>query len=80
MSRDAGMLWELARAMLERHHDADPRMVERDGIARTWSRDYHTRVLAWVDHLDPRAPVHVRLAALAQHLRRWETPRTAYPA
>jgi Domain of unknown function (DUF4202) len=72
--------WRAALDRLAGHHDADPRMIERDGAVITWSRDYHARVLAWVDRLEPGAPLHVRLAAFAQHLRRWESPRAAYPA
>lgn len=72
--------FEAAAEVFGRHHDADPRVIERDGAALTWSRDYHARVLAWVRRLEPDAPVVVRLAALCQHVRRWETPREAYPA
>ncbi|HWB77734.1 MAG TPA: DUF4202 domain-containing protein [Nannocystaceae bacterium] len=71
--------WAAAVAAFDRHHGDDPRAVTRDGGTTTWSRDYHARVLAWVDRLDAHAPVHVRLAALCQHLRRWESPREAYP-
>lgn len=72
--------WAAAVAAFDRHHADDPRVVDRDGVATTWSRDYHARVLAWVDRLDPQAPLHVRLAAMCQHLRRWESPRDDYPA
>jgi hypothetical protein len=68
--------WHAAEAAFAKHHDDDPRKSDRGG---TWSRDYHARVLAWVDRLEPHAPLHVRLAAMCQHVRRWESPRDAYP-
>ena len=33
----------------------------------------------WLDRLAPDAPEPVRLAARAQHIRRWEIPRASYP-
>lgn len=40
---------------------------------------YALRMSAWLDRLDPAAPVEVRLAVRAQHIRRWEIPRASYP-
>jgi hypothetical protein len=34
----------------------------------------------WLDQLEPDAPLALRLAARAHHLRRWSIPRDAYPA
>lgn len=40
----------------------------------------HARlVAAWVERLRPEAGEALRLAALAQHLGRWEVPRNTYP-
>jgi hypothetical protein len=72
--------FEAARAAFAIHHAADPRTIERDGTTTTVSIDYHARVYAWLLRLEPSAPLPVRLAALAQHVRRWEVPRSSAPA
>lgn len=77
---DTDPRWRDAVAAFTRHHEDDPREVVRAGVATTVSIDYHARVSAWVRRLDPRAALSVRLAALAQHVRRFEMPRAAYPA
>ncbi|NUP07788.1 MAG: DUF4202 domain-containing protein [Polyangiaceae bacterium] len=40
---------------------------------------YHETLASWVDRLDPNASEPLRLAARCQHLRRHETPRSAFP-
>ncbi len=40
---------------------------------------YARRMTAWLEKLAPDAPVEVRLAVRAQHIRRWEIPRSTYP-
>lgn len=40
---------------------------------------YGQRMSAWLERLAPEAPEHLRLAARAQHMRRWEIPREKYP-
>ncbi|HYE19497.1 MAG TPA: DUF4202 domain-containing protein [Tepidisphaeraceae bacterium] len=40
---------------------------------------YSRRMSAWLAKLRPDAPEPLRLAARAQHLRRWAIPRSAYP-
>jgi hypothetical protein len=72
--------FQAARAVFAAHHAADPRALVRDGVATTVSLDYHARVEAWLVRIEPDAPLPVRLAALAQHVRRWEVPRTSAPA
>lgn len=68
-----------ARAAFAIHHAADPRTIERDGVTTTVSVDYHARVESWLVRIAPDAPEAVRLAALAQHVRRWEVPRSSAP-
>lgn len=41
---------------------------------------YARRMSAMLARFAPDAPEAVRLAARAQHLQRWKTPRTSYPA
>jgi hypothetical protein len=40
---------------------------------------YSVRMTEWLGKLEPGAPEAVRLAARAQHLRRWEIPRSSFP-
>jgi hypothetical protein len=40
---------------------------------------YAERMTARLDAFAPDAPEHVRLAARAQHIRRWEIPRSSSP-
>lgn len=68
-----------ARIAFARHHADDPRPFERDGITTTVSADHHARVEAWLLRLEPDPPLPVHLAALAQHLRRFDIPRARYP-
>jgi len=40
---------------------------------------YAKRMTAWQEKLAPEASPIVKLAARAQHIRRWEIPRSSYP-
>jgi hypothetical protein len=40
---------------------------------------YSQRMSAWLDRVEPDAPEALRLAARAQHVRRWAIPRSDYP-
>lgn len=40
---------------------------------------YGRRMSAWLGRVAPSAPEAVKLAARAQHIRRWEVPRDTYP-
>lgn len=67
-------------AALRRMHEGDPRTALVDGRPRPRSAVYHERLLAILLELDPHASEALRLAAWAQHVRRWELPRASYPA
>ncbi|MBX7084616.1 MAG: DUF4202 domain-containing protein [Nannocystaceae bacterium] len=71
---------QAAVAAFARHHDDDPRRIVRGGETVTVSHDYHARLCRWVRALAPDASEAVRLAALAQHVRRFERPRGDYPS
>ena len=68
-----------SRSFFEAHQE-DPRTVHVNGQAVPLSVRYHQRLLSWVERLDPSAPETLRLAALCQHIRRWELPRDQYEA
>jgi hypothetical protein len=40
---------------------------------------YGRRMARWIDRLEPGASEPLRLAALCQHLKRWEVPRSSFP-
>ena len=71
----------LARALerCEAAHREDPRRIEVDGELVPWSVHYHRRLGHWVLRFDPRASLPLRLAAVCQHIRRWEIPRDDFP-
>jgi hypothetical protein len=57
----------------------DPNIELAQG--KSWPREvlYAVRLSEWVLRLAPGASEHLRLAARAQHLCRWEIPRNSYP-
>jgi hypothetical protein len=59
------------------HHE-DPRTVEEGGASVPRSIRYHAKLVSWVGRLQPQASEVVRLAAHAQHIRRWTIPRSDY--
>ncbi len=60
-----------AIARIDAANAADPRGVELP---------YSRRLSAWVERLAPDASEELRLAARAQHICRWMSPRESYPA
>lgn len=57
----------------------DPIMEDVDGTEFPKELVYGQRMSAWLDRFAPEAPEVVKLAARAQHIRRWEVPRESYP-
>lgn len=65
-----------ARQLIDAAHAADP---NRASDGRPAELVYGERVEAWVVRLVPDASPALRLAARAQHLERWLTPRATFP-
>ena len=57
----------------------DPIMENVEGREVPKELIYGQRMSAWLDRFAPDAPETVKLAARAQHIRRWEVPRDTYP-
>jgi hypothetical protein len=57
----------------------DPNMETVDGAPVPKELVYGQRMSARLDAFAPDAPESVKLAARAQHIRRWEVPRDSYP-
>ncbi|MBI3854746.1 MAG: DUF4202 domain-containing protein [Planctomycetes bacterium] len=66
----AGSRYDDACAAIDRANAEDPKGYEVL---------YGRRMVEWVGKLAPAASEELRLAARAQHLRRWTVPRSSYP-
>lgn len=61
-------------------HALDPVRMERDGGVVAAELDYARRMNEWLTRIAPLAPPAVVIAVRAQHLRRWQLPRSSHPA
>ncbi len=57
----------------------DPRTIEVDGQSHPYESTYAERMTETLDRLYPDASELLRIAARAQHIRRWEIPRNKFP-
>jgi len=58
----------------------DPHRLVVGGEPRPRELVHAERLSAWVERLAPNASEPLRLAARCQHIRRWQIPRTSFPA
>jgi len=70
---------ERAFAALDAANAQDPNREIVDGEPAPKELIYGRRMTEWLDRLRPDAPEPLRIAARAQHIRRWEIPRDTYP-
>lgn len=69
-----------AVAAIDAANAADPNVAtDDDGTAAPAEVVYGRRMTRWLDRLYPDAAEPLRLAARAQHVRRWEVPRESQP-
>ncbi|HEU5076503.1 MAG TPA: DUF4202 domain-containing protein [Polyangiaceae bacterium] len=71
---------DAAIALFKRANAGDPNQILVDGRPEPKQLVQAERLLAWVLRLNPEASDALRLAAYAQHVRRWEVPRESYPS
>ncbi len=57
----------------------DPRRVTVDGVERPFESVYAERMTETLERMYPDASELLRIAARAQHIRRWEIPRDSQP-
>ena len=57
----------------------DPRRIMVDGVERPYEVVYSERMSARLGAMYPDASKLLRIAARAQHIRRWDIPRNRYP-
>ena len=69
-----------AIALFKRQNARDPNQIVVDGRAQPRQLVQAERIFAWVLRLNPEASDALRLAAYAQHVRRWEIPRETFPS
>ncbi len=68
-----------ALAEIDAANSADPASIRWQGRDVPAALAYGRRMSEMLDRVDPEASELLRLAARAQHIRRWEIPRSAYP-
>lgn len=68
-----------AMAEIDRANAADPRQDMVDGARHPRELLYAQRMSDCLERLYPEASEALRIAARAQHIRRWEIPRDTYP-
>lgn len=66
-------------ALIDAANGEDPNREAWQGS--DWPKEllYSRRMSEWLERLAPEADEAVRLAARAQHIRRWTVPRDSYP-
>ncbi|HLL91235.1 MAG TPA: DUF4202 domain-containing protein [Tepidisphaeraceae bacterium] len=73
--------FQTAIQALDAANAADPeRVPDERGDPVPGEVLYARRMTAWLAKLYPDSPEALRLAARAQHVRRWEVPRHTFPA
>lgn len=72
--------FEKAIALIDAANAEDPNVEYSDGRAVPKELLYGYRMSACLDQFKPDAGEALRLAARAQHVRRWQVPRSDYPA
>lgn len=68
-----------ALAEIDAANSADPTSLTVDGLGVPAELLYGQRMSAMLDRIAPDASELLRIAVRAQHIRRWEVPRSSYP-
>jgi hypothetical protein len=71
--------FEKAIAGIDAANSGDPNRMDVDGKAVPAELAYGRRMTAMLVRFHPEASEALRLAVRAQHIRRWEVPRSTYP-
>lgn len=72
--------YELALERIDQAHSDDPNQVESNNTTNPYELHYARKMTFYLERINPTASDLLRLAIRAQHLRRWEVPRSSYPA
>lgn len=71
--------FESAIQKIDHANSLDPNKEFFEGKEHPKELLYSIRMSSWMEKLRPQASEVLKLAARAQHLRRWEIPRSSYP-
>ncbi|GAD99347.1 glutamyl-tRNA synthetase [Paecilomyces variotii No. 5] len=71
--------YDLALRRIDEAHSDDPNIVTVDDAQVPYELHYANKMTKYLDLHTPSASEPLRLAIRAQHLRRWEVPRSSYP-
>ncbi|MGI9387774.1 MAG: DUF4202 domain-containing protein [Methyloligellaceae bacterium] len=71
--------FETAIGAVDGANAADPNMILAGGAHRPAELVYSERMTETLNHLYPKASEALRLAVHAQHIQRWQIPRSDYP-
>ncbi|MBY6242450.1 DUF4202 domain-containing protein [Methylosinus sp. Sm6] len=71
--------FEAVVASIDAANADDPRKVEIGGVEKPFEIAYAERMSARLDAIYPEASELLKIAARAQHLRRWDIPRENFP-
>ncbi|PGH17169.1 hypothetical protein AJ79_01307 [Helicocarpus griseus UAMH5409] len=71
--------FEQALAGIDDAHRGDPNIVTVDGSEIPYELHYANKMTKYLEKHNPSASEALKLAVRAQHLRRWEIPRSSYP-
>jgi len=70
----------MAMQMIDAAHSEDPNETEIDGVSMPYELHYAQKCIAYLEkHTSDPSPL-LATAVRAQHFRRWEVPRSSYPA
>jgi hypothetical protein len=72
--------YEKVIAAINTANAADPQRVVVDGSRQPSEIVYARRMSLMLDRIYPEATELLRIAAYAQHIERWTSPRSSYPA
>ncbi|HWB52874.1 MAG TPA: DUF4202 domain-containing protein [Tepidisphaeraceae bacterium] len=68
-----------AIAAIDAVNAGDPNQVSMDGRPQAKELVYSQRMTQWLFRIEPNPSEVLQLAARAQHIARWEVPRSTYP-
>ena len=71
--------YEAALELIDLAHAEDPKKIIVNGSEQPYELHYSQKMTAYLEKCSKSAPETLRLAIRAQHFRRWEVPRDAYP-
>ena len=71
--------FEAVIAAIDAANADDPRTTKVDGVDRPYEVVYAERMTERLEAMYPEASDILRIAARAQHIRRWDSPRASYP-